>query len=119
LDFNFANSFDIWYKRFWTRPYKGYYFEIANEYSSKYIGSQYNFNKLFFKHEHIISCHLEKDCKLEDLELVIFWFKRAVFWIPRPMESRRKYQSLGGKQSLRGYRANRFLARSLWFYNIE
>ena len=27
--------------------------------------------------------------------------------------------SLGGKQSLRGYRANRFLARSLWFTNVE
>jgi len=27
--------------------------------------------------------------------------------------------ALGGKQSLRGYRANRFLARSLWFTNVE
>ncbi|HQV35511.1 MAG TPA: DUF5982 domain-containing protein, partial [Flavobacterium sp.] len=30
-------------------PTKGYYFEIANEYSSKYIGSQFDFNKLFIQ----------------------------------------------------------------------
>jgi len=29
-------------------PTKGYYFEIANEYSGKYIGSEFDFNKLFF-----------------------------------------------------------------------
>ena len=27
--------------------------------------------------------------------------------------------ALGGRQSLRGYRANRFLARSMWFTNVE
>jgi hypothetical protein len=27
----------------------GYYFEIANEYSGKYIGSQFEFNKLFLQ----------------------------------------------------------------------
>jgi hemolysin activation/secretion protein len=35
------------------------------------------------------------------------------------MESKGSINSLGGKQSLRGYRANRFLARSLWFTNVE
>jgi hemolysin activation/secretion protein len=48
------------------------------------------------------------------LELV-FWFKRAIQdqWIQR-----RSINQLGGKQSLRGYRANRFFS-SLWFTNVE
>jgi outer membrane translocation and assembly module TamA len=37
-------------------PTSGYYFEIANEYSGKYIGSQFEFNKLFLQEKGFGSC---------------------------------------------------------------
>jgi hypothetical protein len=39
----------IYARDFEPDPTSGYYFEIANEYSGKYIGSQFEFNKLFLQ----------------------------------------------------------------------
>jgi hypothetical protein len=102
-------------------PTKGYYFEIANEYSSKYIGSQYNFNKLFLQARAYHKLPFGKRTVLAGRVGVgnIFGSNAPFFEFQDQWSPEGSINSLGGKQSLRGYRANRFLARSLWFTNVE
>lgn len=102
-------------------PTRGYYLEIANEYSGKYIGSQFDFDKLFVQARAYQKIPFGKRTVLAGrLGVGNIFDKRAPFfeyqdqWSPDG-----SINALGGKQSLRGYRANRFLARSLWFTNIE
>ncbi|MBU0941258.1 MAG: outer membrane protein assembly factor [Bacteroidetes bacterium] len=102
-------------------PTKGYYFEIANEYSSKYIGSQYNFNKLFLQGRAYQKLPFGKRTILAGRLGIgnIFGSNAPFFEFQDQWSPDGSINSLGGRQSLRGYRANRFLARSLWFTNIE
>lgn len=102
-------------------PTKGLYFEAANEYSSKYIGSQFDFNKLF------IQGRIYKKLPIGPRTVLaarvgagnIFGSKAPFFEFQDQWSPDGSINSLGGKQSLRGYRANRFLARSVWFANFE
>lgn len=102
-------------------PTKGYYFEIANEYSSKYIGSQFDFNKLFIQARVYQKLPFGKRTVIAGRFGVgtIFGSNAPFFEFQDQWSPEGSINSLGGKQSLRGYRANRFLARSLWFTNIE
>ena len=102
-------------------PTKGYYFEIANEYSSKYIGSQFDFNKLFIQAKVYQKLPFGKRTVVAGRFGVghIFGSNAPFFEFQDQWSPEGSINSLGGKQSLRGYRANRFLARSLWFTNIE
>lgn len=102
-------------------PTKGYYFEIANEYSSKYIGSQFNFNKLFIQGRAYKKLPFGKRTVLAGRVGIghIFGTNAPFFEFQDQWSPEGSINALGGKQSLRGYRANRFLARSLWFTNIE
>ncbi|WP_232735093.1 Omp85 family outer membrane protein [Olleya sp. Bg11-27] len=102
-------------------PTKGFYFEVANEYSSKYIGSEYNFNKLFIQGRAYKKLPFGKRTVLAGRLGIgnIFGSKVPFFEFQDQWSPEGSINSLGGKQSLRGYRANRFLARSLWFTNIE
>jgi outer membrane protein assembly factor BamA len=102
-------------------PTRGYYFEIANEYSGKYIGSQYNFNKLFLQGRAYQKLPFGKRTVLTGRFGIgnIFGSNAPFFEFQDQWSPDGRINSLGGRQSLRGYRANRFLARSLWFTNIE
>lgn len=102
-------------------PTKGYYFEIANEYSSKLIGSQFDFNKLFVQGRAFYKLPFGKRTVLGGRVGVgnIFGSNAPFFEFQDQWSPDGSINSLGGKQSLRGYRANRFLARSLWFANVE
>ena len=102
-------------------PTKGYYFEIANEYSSKYIGSQFDFNKFFIQARAYQKLPFGKRTVLAGRFGVgnIFGLNAPFFEFQDQWSPEGSINSLGGKQSLRGYRANRFLARSLWFTNLE
>ncbi|MCL6462016.1 Surface antigen [Flavobacterium micromati] len=102
-------------------PTKGYYFEIANEYSSKYIGSQLEFNKLFLQGKGFWKLPFGKRTVVASRLGVgnIFGSNAPFFEFQDQWSPDGSINSLGGKQSLRGYRANRFLSRSLWFTNIE
>ena len=102
-------------------PTRGYYLEIANEYSGSAIGSKFNFNKLF------IQGRVYKKLPIGSRTVLagrlgagnIFGSKAPFFEYQDQWSPDGSINSLGGKQSLRGYRANRFLARSLWFANFE
>lgn len=102
-------------------PSRGVYFEAANEYSGKYIGSQFDFNKLFFQGRYYYKLPFgERTVLAGRLGVGNIFGKHAPFfefqdqWSPDG-----SINALGGKQSLRGFRANRFLARSLAFANVE
>ncbi len=102
-------------------PTKGYYFEIANEYSSKYIGSQFAFDKLFIQGRAFKKLPFGKRTVVAGRIGVgnIFGSNAPFFEYQDQWSPDGSINALGGKQSLRGYRANRFLARSLWFANTE
>lgn len=102
-------------------PTKGYYFEIANEYSSEYIGSQFDFNKLFIQGRAYQKLPFGKRTVLAGRFGAgnIFGNNAPFFEFQDQWSPEGSINALGGRQSLRGYRANRFLARSMWFTNIE
>ncbi len=102
-------------------PTKGYYFEIANEYSSKYIGSQFDFDKLFIQGRAYQKIPVGKRTVLAGRFGVgnILGNNAPFFEFQDQWSPEGSINALGGRQSLRGYRANRFLARSMWFTNVE
>jgi len=102
-------------------PTKGYYFEVANEYSSKYIGSQFDFNKLFIQGRVYKKIPVGKRTVLAARFGLgnIFGNNAPFFEFQDQWSPEGSINALGGRQSLRGYRANRFLARSMWFTNVE
>lgn len=102
-------------------PTKGLYFEIANEFSSNIIGSQFDFNKLFIQGRFYKKIPIgQRTVFCGRLGIGNIFGDNAPFfefqdqWSPDG-----SINSLGGKQSLRGFRANRFLARSMLFANCE
>ena len=102
-------------------PTKGIYFEVANEYSSPVIGSEFNFNKLFVQariyHKLPIGPRAVFAARIGAGN--IFGADAPFFEFQDQWSPDGSVNALGGKQSLRGHRANRFLARSLWFANAE
>jgi len=102
-------------------PTRGFYMEIANEFSSPVIGSQFNFNKLF------IQGRFYKKIPIGPRTVFggrigagnIFGKNAPFFEFQDQWSPDGSINALGGKQSLRGHRANRFLARSLAFANFE
>jgi len=102
-------------------PTKGYYFEVANEYSSNLIGSQFNFNKLFLQGKGFWKLPFGKRTVVASRIGMgtIFGSEAPFFEFQDQWSPDGSINALGGKQSLRGYRANRFLARSMWFTNLE
>lgn len=105
-------------------PTKGIYFEIANEYSSGIIGSQFDFNKLFIQGRYFKQIPVGPRTifagrvgignvfNVSSKDAPFFEYQDQ--WSPEG-----SINALGGRGSLRGYRANRFLARSMWFANLE
>lgn len=102
-------------------PTHGYYLEIANEFSNPIIGSQFNFNKLFVQGRVYKKIPIGKRTVLGGRFGVgnIFGSNAPFFEFQDQWSPDGSINSLGGKQSLRGHRANRFLARSLAFANFE
>ncbi|MFN0202965.1 MAG: Omp85 family outer membrane protein [Bacteroidia bacterium] len=102
-------------------PTRGYYLEIANEFSNPVIGSQFSFNKLFIQGRFYKKIPLGKRTVLGGRFGVgnIFGANAPFFEFQDQWSPDGSINALGGKQSLRGHRANRFLARSLAFANFE
>lgn len=102
-------------------PTKGIYFEIANEYSSKYIGSQFDFNKLFIQARYFKQIPIGPRTVFAGRLGIgnIFGNNAPFFEYQDQWSPEGSINSMGGRNSLRGYRANRFLARSMWFSNFE
>lgn len=102
-------------------PTKGYYVEIADEFSNPAIGSEFSFNKLFLQGRVYKKIPVGKRTVFAGRVAIgnIFGDKVPFFEFQDQWSPDGSINSLGGKQSLRGFRANRFLARSMWFTNFE
>ncbi|WP_375561074.1 BamA/TamA family outer membrane protein [Bernardetia sp. OM2101] len=102
-------------------PTKGFYFEIANEYSSKLIGSQFDFDKFFIQGRVFQKLPIGKRTVLAGRVGIgnIFGNNAPFFEYQDQWSPDGSINALGGGSSLRGYRQNRFLARSMWFTNVE
>lgn len=102
-------------------PTRGYYVEIANEYSNPIIGSQFDFDKLFIQGRAYKKIPIGPRTVFAGRFGVgnIFGSKAPFFEFQDQWSPDGSINALGGKQSLRGRRANRFLARSLAFANFE
>lgn len=106
---------------FEPNPTEGFYFEIANEYSSKLIGSQFDFDKLFIQGRAFQKLPVGKRTVLAGRVGIgnIFGNNAPFFEYQDQWSPDGSINALGGGSSLRGYRQNRFLARAMWFTNIE
>jgi outer membrane translocation and assembly module TamA len=82
-------------------PTSGYYFEIANEYSGKYIGSQFEFN-CFYKEKGFGSCLSVRTVVASRLGVGNIFGSNAFFEFQDQWSPDGSINSLGGKQSLRG-----------------
>ncbi|MBW0162948.1 MAG: BamA/TamA family outer membrane protein [Sediminibacterium sp. Gen4] len=102
-------------------PTRGYYLEIANEFSNPIIGSQFNFDKLFIQGRFYKKLPIGTRTVLGGRLGIgnIFGDNAPFFEYQDQWSPDGSINALGGKQSLRGHRANRFLARSLAFANFE
>lgn len=102
-------------------PTSGHYVEVANEFSSPTIGSEFTFNKLFVQARSYHKLPVGPRTVLAGRVAAgnIFGSEAPFFEFQDQWSPDGSINALGGKQSLRGYRANRFLARALWFANVE
>lgn len=102
-------------------PTRGVYFEIANEYASGTIGSDYDFDKLLVQAKGFQKLPLGPRTVLAGRVGVgnIFGKNAPFFEFQDQWSPDGSINALGGSRSLRGYRSNRFMARSVWFANLE
>lgn len=102
-------------------PTKGHYIEVANEYASPLIGSQFTFDKLLVQARAYQKLPVGRRTVLAARVAAgnVFGAEAPFFEYQDQWSPDGSINALGGKGSLRGYRANRFLARSLWFANVE
>jgi len=102
-------------------PTKGVYFEVGNEVSAPAIGSQFTFDKLFIQAKAFRRLPVGPRTVLAGRIGIgnIFGGNAPFFEFQDQWSPDGSVNALGGARSLRGYRANRFLARSLWFANAE
>ncbi|RYX82782.1 hypothetical protein EON83_17605 [bacterium] len=102
-------------------PTKGLYLELANEYSSPTIGSDFSFDKLFaqarFYHKLPFGQRTVFAGRLATGN--IFGRNAPFFEYQDQWSPDGSINSLGGSDSLRGYVANRYLARAVFFANAE
>lgn len=102
-------------------PTKGYYLEIGDEFSNQAIGSNFAFNKLFIQGRLYKKIPIGRRTVFASRVAVgnIFGDEAPFFEFQDQWSPDGSINALGGRQSLRGFRANRFLARSMWFSNFE
>ncbi len=105
-----------------TDPTNGVFAELLNEISLQALGSQYNFNKIFFH------ANLYKSILPKKLKHFIFAARfglgytsgNAPFYEYQDQwSSEGSIEGLGGGATIRGYKQGRFLGRVMQFNNIE
>ncbi|MGC4046077.1 MAG: BamA/TamA family outer membrane protein [Armatimonas sp.] len=102
-------------------PTKGVYFEIGNEYSSKLIGSEFNFDKLLIQAKTFHKLPYGQRTVLAGRLAVgnIFGSEAPFFEYQDQWSPDGSINALGGARSLRGFRAEPVHGTLLWFTNWE
>lgn len=104
-------------------PSRGWFIEWANEHSAKYIGSQFTFHKMLFQVRNFLPI-LRGTFKRTLLATrlgygTIFGDRAPFFELQDQWSAEGSVRALGGSQTLRGFKANRFLGRTVAFANFE
>lgn len=104
-------------------PYRGFFAEIGNEHSARYTGSDYTFHKMLLQVRHylpIAPSVLRRTLLATRLGYGTIFGDRAPFFEYQDQWSAEgSMRALGGPQTLRGFKANRFLGRTVGFLNVE
>ncbi len=104
-------------------PYRGVFLEIANEHSAPYTGSEFTFHKMLFQARHFLPIApkvLRRTLLATRIGYGTIIGERAPFFEYQDQWSAEgSIRALGGAQTLRGFKANRFLGRTVAFANIE
>jgi hypothetical protein len=104
-------------------PYRGVFFEWGNEHSASYTGSEFTFHKMLFHARFYIPIAprvLSRTLLATRIGYGTVLGDRAPFFEYQDQWSAEgSMRALGGSQTLRGFKANRFLARTVGFANIE
>lgn len=102
-------------------PTKGVYFELANEVSVPMIGSDFTFDKLFAQARVYQKLPFGQRTVFAGRVATgnIFGNNAPFFEFQDQWSPDGSVNSLGGADSLRGYVANRYLARAVFFANAE
>lgn len=104
-------------------PYRGMFLEWGNEHSATYIGSDYTFHKMLFQGRYYLPI-APKSFKRTLLATrlgygTIVSGDAPFFEYQDQWSADGSIRSLGGSQTLRGFKANRFLGRTVAFANVE
>jgi hypothetical protein len=105
-----------------TDPSHGFFAEFTNEFSFNALGSPYRFNKSFLHYNfyHRIFTHAFKKMVFASRVGIGNLLGNAPFYEFMDEESSEAtIEALGGGKTLRGYKQNRFAARTMGFANVE
>lgn len=104
-------------------PYRGLFVELGNEHSARYTGSEYTFHKMLLQVRHYLPIAprvLRRTLLATRLGYGTIFGEQAPFFEYQDQWSAEgSIRALGGSQTLRGFKANRFLGRTVGFLNVE
>lgn len=104
-------------------PSRGVFLEWATEHSSKATGSEFTFTKMLLQGRYFVKLAprlLKRTVLATRLGYGTILGKEAPFFeFQDQWSAEGSIRALGGNQTLRGYKANRFLGRTVAFLNAE
>ena len=104
-------------------PSRGVFLEWGTEHSSKVTGSEFTFTKMLFQARYFVRLApslLKRTVLATRLGYGTVLGKEAPFFeFQDQWSAEGSIRALGGNQTLRGYKANRFLGRTVAFLNAE
>lgn len=104
-------------------PFRGVLVELANEHAATYTGSRHTFHKLLLQLRHYLP--LAQGSLRRTLLATRFGYgtilgARAPFFeFQDQWSAEGSVRALGGSQTLRGYKANRYLGRTVAYVDLE
>jgi outer membrane protein assembly factor BamA len=103
-------------------PNRGIFAEITNEFSNKYLGSDFNMNKIFTQlkwYKRIFPNQFKKFILAARFGIGYTFGNAPFFEYQDEWSSEGSIEGLGGAHTLRGYKQSRFLDRGMYFVNLE
>lgn len=103
-------------------PNRGLFAEITDEYSTKALGSDYDFNKVFLQvkwYKRLFSSTFQKMVFASRFGVGYTFGGSPFFEYQDEWSSEGSIEGLGGSNTIRGYKQSRFLDRGMYFFNAE
>ena len=104
-------------------PYRGVFLEFGQEHSARYTGSAFTFHKMLLQARGYVPLfpnHLRRTLlAVRGGVGTILGDEAPFFEFQDQWSAEGSIRALGGSQTLRGFKANRFLGRTVAFTNVE